>query len=86
MLTEQNVDIDLVDESYGNSAIMWAVIWNNYEIVKYLVEQGASLEIVNEEEKNVFDLAFEQENLEGNELTNNLKIRNLLNEKIGAVD
>lgn len=80
LLTEMRVDINIVDDA-GNSVLMHAVMLNVYRVVEYLLEHSASIDIVNNEGKTAFDLAVEKDYLEGELLTNNLKIQELLNEK-----
>lgn len=80
LLTEMNVDINIVDDS-GDSILMHAVMLNSYRIAEYLLEHNASIDIVNNDGKTVFDLVIENDYLEGELLTNNLKIQELLNEK-----
>ena len=85
LLTEMSVDINIVDDT-GNSVLMHAVMFNSYRIVEYLLEKGASLDIVNNEGKTAFDLAVEKDYLEGELLTNNLKIQELLDSKRNKTD
>lgn len=82
LITEKRVNVDLVDDEYGNSVLMWAVYWNSYNVVKYLIEQGANLEITNNEGKNAYDLALENAKLyTDDKLLICQKIQELLNEK-----
>ena len=81
LIEDENLNIDLVDNDHKNSILMWAVESNRLEIVEYLLEQGADIHIVNADGKTAFDLAYEQENLENEELEKNMKIRELLSEK-----
>lgn len=80
LLTEMHVDINIVDDT-GNSVLMHAAMCNGYRIVEYLLEHGASIDIVNDDGKTVFDLVVGKDYLEGELLTYNLKIQELLNEK-----
>ena len=62
LINQKNIDMNYVDPDYGNTSLMWAVYFNCFDTVKYLLENNANLEIVNKEGKSVFDIAADKNN------------------------
>lgn len=76
LIKEKNVDIDFIGNSRGYTSLMWAVYFNCHNVIEYLIENGADLEIVNEDGKTARDIALEK----GDSKT--LELLNLANNKI----
>ena len=72
-LINAGVDINMVDGCYGNSILMWAVMNDSYNVVKFLLERDASITSLNNEGKTVMDIAL---------INNNDKIIEILNQYI----
>ena len=43
----------------GNTPLMWAVKIDSYDVVKYLLDKGANIELVNKDGKTARDIALE---------------------------
>lgn len=61
-LLENNANIDYQIPLNGNTALHFAVINSNIEIVKMLISHKANIEIKNKENKNAIQLAMENSN------------------------
>ena len=64
LIKELNVNIDIIDSTYGNTALIWAVQNNCYNVVKYLLNNGANLDIKNNNGKTALDIAIEKNNID----------------------
>lgn len=62
LINFMNVDINMQDNICKNTALMWAVKFNCYNVVKYLVDKNASLNILNNDNKSAIDIALENNN------------------------
>lgn len=56
ILLKHGANIDLPCGGKGNSPLLWACWRNNLKMVEFLLEQGANLEFVNQEEQNALDI------------------------------
>lgn len=77
-LLENNSNLDHQIPVNGNSALHFAVINSNIEIVKMLIAHKANIEIKNKENKNAIQLAMEN--------TNNTEIYTLLAEETNKLN
>ena len=59
-----NVNLDLQDISYGNTPLIWAVKFNCFNVVKYLLDNNVDQNIINNEGKTAKQIALETNNLE----------------------
>ena len=72
LIENMQVDINMQDLIVGNTPLMWAVKIDCYDVVKYLLDKGANIELVNKDGKTARDIALENVNY---------KILELLSEK-----
>lgn len=77
-LLENNANIDYQIPVNGNSALHFAVINSNIEMVKMLIAHKANIEVKNKENKNAIQLAMEN--------TNNTEIYTLLAEETNKLN
>ncbi len=77
-LLENNANLDYQIPLNGNSALHFAVINSNIEVVKWLIAHKANIEIKNRENKNAIQLAMEN--------TNNTEIYTLLAEETNKLN
>ena len=71
LIESMNVDMNMQDIVCENTLLMWAVKYDYYNVVKYLIDNNANLEIVNNENKTAMDIALENNNEAIIELLNN---------------
>lgn len=64
LIEDLNVNIDVIDPTYGNSSLIWVVKNNCYNVVKYLLDNGANLDIKNNNGKTALDIAIEKNNID----------------------
>lgn len=64
LVKSRNVDINIKDNAYGNTPLLWAVTLGSYDVTKWLIENGADLNVLNNEGKSAYDLAKKYEHLE----------------------
>lgn len=64
LIKELNVNIDFIDSTYGNTALIWAVQNNCYNVAKYLIDNGANIDIKNNNDKTALDIAIEKNNID----------------------
>lgn len=62
LIESMNVDMNMQDKECKNTPIMWAVKFDCYNVVKYLIDNNANLEILNNEKKLAMDIALEENN------------------------
>lgn len=56
----RNVNININDNVYGNTPLLWAVQLGSYDAVNWLIENGADINIINKDGKNAHDIAKER--------------------------
>ena len=71
LIESMNVDMNMQDKVCENTPLMWAVKYDCYNVVKYLIDNNANLEIKNNENKTAVDIALENNNEAIIELLNN---------------
>ena len=64
LIEEKKIDINLIDETTGNTCLIYAAKHGANDTVRYLLGKGASVEIRNKENKSAYDLAVENEYFE----------------------
>lgn len=57
MLGSGRVDVNAKEPVYGRTALMVASDWGHFEIVKYLVENGANVNLKDKDGKTALDFA-----------------------------
>ena len=64
LIKELNVKIDIIDSTYGNTALIWAVQNNCYNVAKYLIDNWANIDVKNNNDKTALDIAIEKNNID----------------------
>lgn len=64
--------------SSGNTALIFAAMYNNPEVVKALIDNGADITITNTEGKTAYDYALNNEKLKDSDIMNLLKVKKAL--------
>lgn len=58
-LLSDGVDVNAVDDAHGDTCLVWAIEYHRVDIVRMLVEHGASPDITNRHGENAFHKLFE---------------------------
>lgn len=61
----KDLNIDMQDDKYGLTALMWAVNSGQASVIKTLIEAGAAVNIKDKQGKRAVDYARENESLKG---------------------
>jgi len=67
-LIKKGAKMDLIENTYGNSALFFALCFKHYHIAKYLIDNGANVNIINLDNENVLFGTVDYNNIELTEL------------------
>ncbi|XP_020603898.1 palmitoyltransferase ZDHHC17-like isoform X2 [Orbicella faveolata] len=60
MLLTMNASVPLADKFHKNTALHWAVMSNNHNVIRILLKAGASMDALNAEGQSAYDLATQK--------------------------
>lgn len=63
-IINEKVDINSVDQYYGNSILMWALMFESFDVANFLLDNNVDINFVNDMGKTAMDIALESNNVE----------------------